>query len=853
MVRKLLIFIFFFTYSLSAIEKTPLFLDAPKKTWSTRTQCVIPIANNTQFVRVLKKSIEILNERDLSVDKTLPIRWKTNKATCLLSEDEKYLFLSTYYNIQMYDIQTLKLYKTFPFEYKSTDINGNSKDDAIRDFSFAPHENILNILSSSNRLYRLDIQQSKYKKIADKLDSSNSNSTIKLEKNKLIVYNYQNTKKPYSFDIDTKKISEYSNKSKRRILCTNEEGTRYVKKTKTSYDVYDETSNQALLKLTKQNRRDKNSKGIIANSCLLYDDTLLIVGESLQKINLINKEISYSKNFYPLKTLPLMVWAENDNYIISHHVSAFYGWEKKTGKQIWKNVGPFLNRNHWDQADLSMAMYKHKAIARPYGWSGDYINGIYEQNIYWAFNIQDGTYVFTPLTKLPEKSSFNRTHSYLSKGEQKYFTLNDVKFINLENSEWLVLSKEGYFNASSINVLRNIYIKENSNKRKLNKKELSKWYRPDIIASILQKKDFERLKHIKHNFKLPMHSKIKNQYRNSLVREYMENKNSDALLKLGYLRDISTLPFLFEILEKVNMQKEYSIVYNALKNYSYDSIKDMLSNRINQINKKSAEQSELIRFLYAKNQGLAKSLISDFIKKGILTNASRKVIAQNITKYRFNNRKLNEKELNIAWEVWEKQNYIANEYILNICSKHDISQAQANAISTLIYLHNNPKKIASPWCPGWKDSSRIESTIEGSISSMQLMLYKYLYDTKANTKIDKLKETTNKQINRFLRLDEFCIYGIKELLKLQIKYNNKKENKILFQKLKNYVEIDTFKNKWIKYSEDQRSRKIIDIVKILDEYDSVYVDNLIIRLKEANAQNHYYQEWTWMIIKRYNF
>ena len=789
MIQRLLVYMFIFTNLLYATEYLPLFLDAPKKAWNVRQQCVLSIANHTKLIRVSHKSIDILNEKDLSLDKTLSISWQTNKVKCLLSEDEKYLFLSTYYNIQMYDVNKLELYRTFPLENKSIyyntpiyDIkklqfnkkflNNKPRDDSIVNFSFSPDKYFINILTSKRSLYRLDVELREYQKVSDRSDYPNNDANIELEGNSLIIYNYKNTKSTYSFDIETKKLSEYSKKSKRRILCSNKEGTRYVKKAKTSYDVYDVTSSKPLLKLTKKNRRDENSKGINAVNCLLYNDTLLIIGESLQKINLINKDIDYSKTFYPLKTLPIMMWAENDNYIISHNVSAFYGWDKKMGKQVWENVGPYLNRNHWDQAELFMSMYKYKAVTKPYGWSGDYINGQYKQNIYWTFNIKEGTYIFTPTKKEPEQSSISITHSYLYKGEQNYFTLNGVKFINLDNSEWLVISKEGYFNASSINVLNNIYMKENSNKRKLNEEEIFKWYRPDILASILQKKDFEKLEPIKHNFKLPIHSNIKNQYKSSLVREYLENKNSNALSKLGRLKDLSNLPFFLKVLEKASTQKEYLIAYNSLKNYSYKSIKEVISHRIKHLNKKSVEQSELIRFLYAKNQDLAIHLVSDFIKKEILTSASKKVVAQSITKYRFKNHELSKEELNITWEVWEKQNYIANEYILNICSKYDTSRAHKNAISTLIYLHNNHKKAVTPWCPARKDNTREKSTIEGSFSSVQLMLYKYLYNTKIPIEVDKLKQSTNKQINRFLQIYEFCVYGINELLKLQIKYNN---------------------------------------------------------------------------------
>ena len=71
--------------------------------------------------------------------------------------------------------------------------------------------------------------------------------------------------------------------------------------------------------------------------------------------------------------------------------------------------------------------------------------------------------------------------------------------------------------------------------------------------------------------------------------------------------------------------------------------------------------------------------------------------------------------------------------------------------------------------------------------------------------------------------------------------------------MKKYVEVDTFKNKWLKYSQNNRSRKIVNIIEVLDKYDSAYVDSIIARLKDKSSENRYRREWDWMIVKRWNF
>ena len=68
-------------------------------------------------------------------------------------------------------------------------------------------------------------------------------------------------------------------------------------------------------------------------------------------------------------------------------------------------------------------------------------------------------------------------------------------FSLFENDEWLVMTPEGYFNASSSKVAVNI-LKEKHTKVTITtiNQLIEKWYRPDIVEALLSDKPIEALK-----------------------------------------------------------------------------------------------------------------------------------------------------------------------------------------------------------------------------------------------------------------------------------------------------------------------------------------------------------------------
>ena len=75
MLHKVLFLLFIFIVSLSAKSNVPHFFDNQANPVSSRNQCVLAMDNNNKFIRVSYKSIDILNEKNLEIEKSLAIRW----------------------------------------------------------------------------------------------------------------------------------------------------------------------------------------------------------------------------------------------------------------------------------------------------------------------------------------------------------------------------------------------------------------------------------------------------------------------------------------------------------------------------------------------------------------------------------------------------------------------------------------------------------------------------------------------------------------------------------------------------------------------------------------------------------
>ena len=98
-----------------------------------------------------------------------------------MTQDEKYLFIFTFYNIQVYELGSLKLYKDIPL------LDAKSGG-GINDFSLSSDAKNINILTADKSLYRLNIKSLSCKQISRKSDYPYEGYHIELKNNQLKKY-----------------------------------------------------------------------------------------------------------------------------------------------------------------------------------------------------------------------------------------------------------------------------------------------------------------------------------------------------------------------------------------------------------------------------------------------------------------------------------------------------------------------------------------------------------------------------------------------------------------------------------------------------------------------------------------
>ena len=136
-----------------------------------------------------------------------------------------------------------------------------------------------------------------------------------------------------------------------RFGCMDPSGKRFaiLAENKPVY-VYDMNKSESIFSLS-ENLNTSKTRG-----CLLYDDTLILWGNSMQVYNLkdmgkINNAVAGS-----LKMMPIIGSCTDTSHSLSLWVSTMYGWDVQKGKMLWYSAGPYLNRNHWENAGYLIKM-----------------------------------------------------------------------------------------------------------------------------------------------------------------------------------------------------------------------------------------------------------------------------------------------------------------------------------------------------------------------------------------------------------------------------------------------------------------------------------------------------------------
>ncbi len=226
------------------------------------------------------------------------------------------------------------------------------------------------------------------------------------------------------------------------------------------------------------------------------------------------------------------------------------------------------------------------------------------------------------------------------------------KFKSLEEGEWIFLTEQGYFNASSKRALANLVIEDMESKRELNTKEIKKYFRPDIVSAILQNKPIKTLLKTKTSFRLDEKAEYKNQYIESLRQMYLRDGNVNILSALASPDKPEYLPDIMKAISETNETKAMDGLYRALGQYDKSLTRDFIFQRISQ--KHSAEEMRAVIWMIHMDKSWLKEIASMY-KQNIPIYLDESYLVGILQPDYFSEYE------NVLWNVIERDGWIRNK------------------------------------------------------------------------------------------------------------------------------------------------------------------------------------------------
>ena len=618
----------------------------------------------------------------------------------------------------------------------------------------------------------------------------------------------------------TKKVLQTYQKPAGRIHfgCMDNSGKRFAifAKNKPVY-VYDIHKHKAIFTLP------ANLNIFKTRNCLLYDNTLIMQGRSIQTYN-IEKEKGFYNNFNTaLKVMPIIGTCIDKAHSVSLWVNTMYGWDTQKGKMRWYNQGPKINRSHWQNASYLMKVESKEnwALIQPYGLRMD--------SRELRVKLEDGTFIAwgnkkrKTLKGNPVVCDPGTGELWLEKTYS--FKHNHISFYALNQGEWLSISEEdGYFNASSIKVLSLL----NKAKHPLTKKDIQKWYRPDIIEAKLSNKNIESLKRSTFTFTLPKASSLVNQYRQSLIKQIVKDNDYKKMRKFIRKATDSEMKTIAQAIIHSDSEEGYFAFYAALVGQKFSKNKAFILQRIKKLTKDSKETPELLRYLTKKKQ----LLLVDQIKSNIgFNSASKKAIV--IASRDF------EHTEDLMWEVWGKQHFLYSQQQLEFLTQKDKKRASSLAINTLIQVLENLKKCDNGWTFETICQSETSRKRDGVQAKQIQILYEYLTKYPVKTMKNRLKKLTFTALSTFYSAKTYTFF--KEgaiLINFYMTYASKSEKKKLISLTRDFLEKSIFKTDWEGRAWGQTDLstlriKIEEMIKSMKPFDTKTIQNIQLRIIQS--------------------
>jgi len=418
--------------------------------------------------------------------------------------------------------------------------------------------------------------------------------------------------------------------------------------------------------------------------------------------------------------------------------------------------------------------------------------------------------------------NINRTHS-ISWGDGTFdlYRKSDRKllaaFTLFENDEWLVMTPEGYFNASSVKVTVNI-LKEKQEEITIDAIDQlkKKWYRPDIVEAILSNRDIESLKKKTYPDTLPDKKEKNNLFQRSIFTQVAMNREYELLKKLYKSKNRADIPYIHEGIQKADSAEALKAYYRLLSHYRFRYSKKFIESRISTLGKHPQEQLYLVQYLYHKRDRKKKlHYLSKIIQENNLKDETQAYLVKKMKAEKF---ELYEKML---WDTAERL-HVLPEKVHTFLKQKDPKRAEKAFNTYQKYLERKAKETIR------QSYTRLLKTEQFTKERNHLdqeiyRAFKQLNDLNISSDIFIEKKIASARLDSFLKDTTFKTYSFDAYLHFLMRQSSDIGKKILHTKIEIYT-LTYYQKK------GKNSYSLFDLLNTYADYRPEFVINTLIDL-----------------------
>jgi len=805
--------------------------------------CLLLSSDHEKVITKTKKGIDIWNSHDLKHlggIKNVPHGW-----SCKLHDNNRYLLVQDMKKVYLYDLKEKKQIKEFSIPDKK-------HNDSIMSASFSKDGKHINVFQyaqtkpgySQPALFRYNIQSGERKKVKTFITRMASNE---LKGDTL-----------YTLDNIQKKIFVYDIKKDKTV-----EGTQKAREIfKGLYSWGD---------CHKQSPRSKictmadNIKYSLANGSLTRTD-IENNSSTTPKITYIHKRPLRKSYFYELGfQMP---------YAVTKRTQQYQAWDLSKGKQIWNLQQKTTISTEFDSVPTKGIFFipEQKRVLVIGGFEDEVYNfdletGLFsylpkkeKMPVYNSFSLEEDHKIYSithtfqkppyPLKTLffnlktgeylpnydashfhPDGSD-NPTHSILwDDGSFDLYRSSDKKLLAVfslfENDEWLVMTPEGYFNASSSKVAVNI-LKKQHKKVTIDaiNQLIAKWHRPDIVEALLTNKDTEKLKNRSVTFSLPQEKAKNDLFGKSILTQVPKNKRYELLRRLERNRQRSYLPLIYDGIKQAESKEAFKAYYTLLTRYPFKYNKSFIESRIPTLTQHSFEQLPLLKLLYSKkprrDRKMKMNYIPMVIQKTKFTDDAQRFVVKKMKI------KLFEQYESLLWDTGERLHYLPAK-VLSFLEKKDLQRAQKMFKAYKVYQE---KKVRNTIVNEYakllktkkftKERNKLDSEIYTAFTTIN--------DMNLTSDLFKEKKIAAVRLDAYFHNTDLMPYTVDSYLHFLMKYSSQTGKQILHTKIEIYL-LSFYKEK------NKNSHGLFGFLKAYLTYEPEFVVNTLIDLAQNAPRN----------------